>query len=141
MRTRPGWRNGIGVLLLAMLAGSGCALRYTDRHGNLNTIGWVWTATPPTVSARPAEPAGVSLVFRPETLTEAPFALRQRAFGLVLDDTIARKGLTLGYQDLLIVFPAENAVTEFSFDSTRPLDARLQIDRLAAKSVGAAGDK
>ncbi|MBW8780921.1 MAG: hypothetical protein JF599_03400 [Verrucomicrobia bacterium] len=122
-----------------MLAGSGCALRYTDRHGNLNTVGWVWTTVPPAASARPPEPAGAGIVFRPETLVEAPFAFRQRAFGLVLDDTIPRKGFTLGYQDLLIVFPAENAVTAFSFDSARPLDARLQVERLATKSGGSVG--
>lgn len=130
---RSGWVRLRWLAVAALLTLTGCALRYTDARGQLTTVGFVWqtvpTATKHTTQTSAAETTRVRLAFRPETLPETPLALRQRALGLIVDFTSRRQSLALGWQDLLLVFPAEEGLSELTYDSARPLDARLRLRR------------
>ena len=113
-----------------LLLSAGCAVRYVDRDGNLTTLGFTHT----TIALRPKdarqEPGRLRMAFGPEDFSEAPFAFRQRSIGLTIEMGPRDGGINLGYQDHLVVIPAADAVTHFSFDSTRPIDARLTIEPL-----------
>ena len=112
---------------LAMTLLSGCALRYADRRGNLTTLGFVCYTVPPAKSSEERTSRRTRVVFGPETFSSAPLALRQQALGVIIDYTAHHKGLTIGLQDSLLVFPADEGISEFDYDSLHPTDARLRL--------------
>lgn len=130
------------LLLVAFAVSAGCAVRYTDHNGRVQTLGLVWTSQEATTFARPSgsvkDTNSARLLLGRQQEAGIPRWIEMRAVGLIAENTTQQMDLTLGYKDSIWVFPAENAITDVD-GVTSPNDPPLitvrQIPAPAAPSA------
>jgi|GEM_PF-6394164 len=115
------WTGGL-ALLTALL--SGCAFSY-ESSGRRHLIGWAWIEY--AVEEEPPTAVADGITFNRTILPPATPAVRQQTLGVYLDVTADTPGLGLGYRDVLVVIPAQDAVTEFYFDDSDPIASRKKV--------------
>lgn len=100
-------------LIASVTASPGCAVRYVDAVGRVQTIGLVWTSHERPDSAAGAVVSGDKAHLLLGTQREpGPRWMEMKAVGVVVEATAAQASVTAGYKDSIWVFPVEEAVTE-----------------------------
>jgi hypothetical protein len=111
--------------LLSVAVSAGCAISY--QNGDRRTLlGFTWVEYR-TSGVSEKTPAIIKIGKEP--IREVAPLVQQKTLGFYLDVTRHSPGFGLGYRDVIVVVPEENAVTAVDYHTADPLAAKLTVTR------------